>query len=79
MSSHKFLSIVALSVVITGLCIFLCKTQSATDTPKYLATAILFRHGQRTAIKPVGNIYCAICEDIGYGQLTRVRIYCDFY
>lgn len=36
------------------------------------ATAILFRHGERTPVSGYNGIECAISQEIGEGQLTRV-------
>lgn len=36
------------------------------------ATALLFRHGQRTPIAVSGNINSTATEDLGEGQLTNV-------
>lgn len=40
------------------------------------ATAILFRHGQRTPIAALSDANAAASDDLGDGQLTNVR---DFY
>lgn len=38
------------------------------------ATAILFRHGQRTPETVFPKLPCAMCDDLGKGQLTNVSL-----
>lgn len=42
--------------------------------PQYRATAILFRHGQRTPIASLPNLRSDLTTELGYGQLTNVII-----
>lgn len=37
------------------------------------ATAILFRHGQRTPVASSPNLNNSLTEELGEGQLTNVR------
>lgn len=39
------------------------------------ATAIVFRHGQRTNEYPVPGLQCDIVDELGTGQLTNVNTY----
>lgn len=72
--ARKIFLIVSLAVVFVALCIYLVETLSSSNDPskQYLATVIVFRHAEKTSTAPIGNIPCEICEDLGYGQITKV-------
>lgn len=46
---------------------------AAVTQAEVRATALLFRHGQRTPIAVSGNINSTAIEDLGEGQLTKVK------
>lgn len=46
---------------------------ACVDAKSIMATAILFRHGERTPVDGNPGLQCALSQDIGVGQLTRVR------
>lgn len=64
MSRQKWLTIIGLSLVA------LVSVSSADQNIR--ATAILFRHGERTPATTYPNLPCALCDELGAGQLTNV-------
>lgn len=67
--------VVLIGIIAVALCIYFfaihnSETDLSTDQ-KFLSTALLFRHGEKTPLKEIGILPCALCEDIGYGQLTK--------
>lgn len=45
---------------------------SGSASAEIKATAILFRHGERTPQDAFPNLPCKLCDDLGLGQLTKV-------
>lgn len=64
MMPAKYFSVVAFA--------FLAAVLFDSAQAEIKATAILFRHGQRTPETVFPNLPCPLCDDLGKGQLTNV-------
>lgn len=65
MSAPKHLSLIVV--------VFCLASLIGAAEAKVRATAILFRHGERTPVFSIPGLNNELAEDIGYGQLTNVR------
>lgn len=73
--NRKLFLVLPVSIFIVLLCIYLTLFDSVPDPVPYLSTSIIFRNGQRTPMIPAANTTCYICQNVGWGQLSRVRHY----
>lgn len=59
-------------IVLQVSALLLLSVVSSTAGLQIKSSALLFRHGERTPLAPVGTLVNSIAADVGYKQLTRV-------